>query len=394
MTGFTRRKFIKTGSAAALLGVASPAFAEPLKKPQSSTERDKARPVNFWGDGVMLTPDEYAATLKDLTEAETDLKDRYGVGGAVERLEHRFATLTGKERGLYLPSGTMANQLAIHVLSGDASKVLVQETSHVFRDEADAAQVVHGKRLVPLGPGRGSFSVKELEETVQRVHKSEAFPTRIGALSIENPVRRAEGEVFEFHELRRVCEFARASDIGLHLDGARLFMASGYSGVGIEEYAALFDTVYISLYKYLRAPAGAVLCGPAAIIERVALLRKMHGGDMYQNWPNAAVALHFLDGFEERFGRARTKADALFAMLEATGRFEVHPVPNGSNIFRFKIGDANADRFRQRLREKWGIGVGAQSDGFIRLYVNETQLGAPNEALTEAFEEAYRAASE
>jgi threonine aldolase len=297
------------------------------------------------------------------------------------------------ERGLYLPSGTMANQLAIHVLSGDASKVLVQELSHVFRDEADAAQVVHGKRLVPLGPGRGCFTARELEETVRTVYESEAFPTQIGALSIENPVRRAEGEVFEINELRRVCELAKANDIRLHLDGARLFMASGYSGVGVGEYASLFDTVYISLYKYLRAPAGAILCGPEAVIGRVAQLRKLHGGDMYQNWPNAAVALHFLDGFEERFARARAKADELFAALEATGHFKVHPIPNGSNIFRLKIVDADGKRFRQHLREKWGIGVGAQGDGFIRLSVNETQLEAPNEALVEAFEDAHRTAS-
>ncbi len=393
MSEYTRRMFIKTGSVAALAGIAAPVSAEPLEGSQSSVERDRARPVNFRGDGVMLTPDEYAAALKDLTETDTDLKDRYGVGGAVGRLEHRFAILTGKERGLYLPSGTMANQLAIHVLSGDASKVFVQELSHVFRDEADAAQVVHGKRLVPLGSGRGSFTARELEETVQAVRESEAFPTRIGALSIENPVRRAEGEIFEINELRRVCEFAKANDIGLHLDGARLFMASGYSGVGVDEYAALFDTVYISLYKYFRAPAGAVLCGPAAVIERVALLRKMHGGDMFQNWPNAAVALHFMEGFEERFARARSKAAKLFAALEATGHFEVTPVPNGSNVFRLKIGDADGNRFRQHLHEKCGIGVGAADNGVIRLYVNETQLEAPNEVLAEAFEDAHRVAS-
>jgi threonine aldolase len=342
----------------------------------------------------MPEPNDYAATLLKLTEADSDLKDRYGKGGAVERLEHQFATLTRKERALYLPSGTMANQLAIRVLSDDASKVLVQDLSHVFRDEADAAQVVHGKRLVPLAPGRACFTAQELEETVHRLRRGEVFRTRIGALSIENPVRRAEGEVFDIAELRRVCEFARANDIGLHLDGARLLIASEYSGVGVDEYAALFDTVYISLYKYLRAPAGAVLCGPAAVIDRAALLRKMHGGDMYQNWPYAAVALHFMDGFADRFAQARAKADSLFEALEATGRFEVHPIPNGSNIFRLGIGDADIEQFRQRLREKWVLSVGgAQDDGFIRLHVNETQLEVSNEVLAEAFEDAHRAAS-
>ena len=394
MTEMARRHFIKAGSAAALAGVTVPGLSEMAKRPHSSMEGGRTREVNFWVDGVMPTPDEYAATLKQLTETQSNLKDRYGRGGAVEQLEHRFASLTGKERALYLPSGTMANQLAISVLSGDASKVFVQELSHVFRDEADAAQVVHGKRLVPLAPDRGCFTRLELEEALSNVRQGEAFRTSIGALSVENPVRRAEGEVFDIDELRRVCEFARANELGLHLDGARLYLASEYSGVGVDEYAALFDTVYISLYKYFRAPAGAVLCGPESVIERVALLRKMHGGDMYQNWPNAAVALHFLKGFEDRFAKARAKADTLFTMLEATGLFEVHPVPNGSNIFKLGLGNADVDRFRARLSEKWTVKVsGAQDDGLIRLHVNDTQLGIPNDTLTEAFEDAHRAAS-
>jgi threonine aldolase len=384
---------MKTGGAAALVGVTRPGFSEVSRQSESFWEADRDRQVNFWVDGVMPAPHTYATYLQKLTEKDSDLKDRYGVGGAVERLEQKFATLTGKERALYLPSGTMANQLAIHVLSGHASKVLVQELSHVFRDEADAAQVVHGRRLVPLAPDRGCFTVQELEDAVNQIHRGEAFRTQIGVVSIENPVRRAEGEVFDINELRRVCAFARAADIRLHLDGARLHLASEYSGTAIDEYAALFDTVYISLYKYLRAPAGAILCGPETVIERVALLRKVHGGDMYQSWPYAAVALHFLEGFADRFAKARAKADAFFEILEATGRFEVRQVTNGSNIFQLGIGAADVQRFREHLSEKWNVKVaGARDDGFVRLNVNETQLWASNETLVEAFEAAHRAA--
>ena len=118
MTGYTRRSFIKTGSTA-LIGMTNPALSESLSSSQSSTEPGRARQVNFWIDGVMPTPEEYATTLKSLTENHSDLKDRYGVGGSVERLEQQFEAITGKQRALYLPTGTMANQLAIHVLSGD-----------------------------------------------------------------------------------------------------------------------------------------------------------------------------------------------------------------------------------------------------------------------------------
>ena len=367
----TRRRFLTSGSAA----VAASTLAQ--------TPR---RLVNFWVDGVMPSPEDYAATIRDLTESDADVKDRYGLGGAVERLEKRFATLTGKERGLFLPSGTMANQLAIRVLSGDTSTVVVQDLSHVFRDEADAARMVHGKQLVPLAPGRGVFTASELEDTVGGAHAG-------GVLSIEIPVLRADAQAVPFEELRRICAFARSREMGLHLDGARLFLASEYSGVALDGYAALFDTVYISLYKYLRAPAGAVLCGSEDVIERVAHLRKLHGGNMYQNWPNAAVALHFLDGFTERFANARTKADTLFTTLERTGRFEITPIPNGSNIFRLHVTGADPDRFRRALRETWNVGLKAPDEnGLILVHVNETQLDLSNEALVEAFEDAHRSA--
>lgn len=341
--------------------------------------------LNFWVDGVMPTPAEHAATLVELTRASDDLKDRYGRGGAVEALEEAFATLLGTERAIYLPSGTMANQLAIRVLANDAPTVLVQENSHVSRDEGDAAQTVHGKRLVLLAPRRPSFTADEMRSTLRRVRDAEGTETRIGALSIESPVARAEGAIFPIDELRKVCALARENDMGLHLDGARLFLASEYSGVSLHDYAALFDTVYVSLYKYLRAPSGAILCGSEVVIARVRELRKTHGGDMYQNWPYAAAALRFLPGFRDRFAEARTRADALFGALTRSGRFTVDKTPNGSNIFRLRV-EGDAERFRNRLREKAAVKINRpDEDGSIRLHVNETQLAVPASRLREAF---------
>ena len=125
-------------------------------------------------------------------------------------------------------------------------------------------------------------------------------------------MRRKLGEAFDYEEMKRIAAFARRHDIKLHLDWARLFLASAYTGVAPADYAALFDTVYVSLYKYFNAGTGAVLAGPRGVIEQVAHARKVFGGGLYQAWPYAAVALHFLDGFRERYEKAVATGKALF----------------------------------------------------------------------------------
>ena len=128
-------------------------------------------------------------------------------------------------------------------------------------------------------------------------------------------MRRLSGEVFDHAEMRRITDFARERGIGLHLDGARLFLATPYTGIAPADYAAPFDTVYVSLYKYFNAAGGAVLAGPRHLLDGLYHQRRMFGGGLRQAWPYAAVALHYLDGFAERFARAAAAADALFRAL-------------------------------------------------------------------------------
>src|SRR5262249_8601036 len=153
--------------------------------------------------------------------------------------------------------------------------------------------------------------------------KTGPHPVPVGAIAIECPVRRRRGEAFDFAEMKQVSAFARKEGIGLHLDGARLYLASAYTGVGVGEYAALFGTVYISLYKYFNAPSGAVLAGRREVIEKIARDRNVFGGGLFQAWPYAAVALHFLEGFPERFRKAKRAADQVLAELAKQPQFRV-----------------------------------------------------------------------
>lgn len=355
------------------------------------SQPEEAIPVSFVRDGPGFTPAEYVAKLQEINHLHPIQPDSYGEHGVVDELLKKFMAMTGKEAAIYMPSGTLANQLAIQVLSKGNSKVFVQETSHVYRDEADAAQSLYGKRLIPLAKGGFAFTLAELQTEVEYAVKGEYFPTGIGAISIEIPVRRSNYQVFPMEELKKISAWCREKGYKLHLDGARLHPASAWSGVSVREYSDLFDTVYICLYKYLGANSGAVLCGPKEVIEPMTHLVKVHGGSMYQNWTNAAMALHQLDGLEERLRATREKADKLFAALNGIPGIQVHPVPNGCNVFHLRTDagyDGKALAILLAQKDKIRMPTPDETDGAIHLHVNESLLQRDNESIIAAFKAA------
>ena len=127
--------------------------------------------VKFYGDGESFDGPAYWEQLQQAHSKQPIKVDRYGSGGAVEELEKKFEAITGKEKAIYMPSGTMANQLAIAVLSGENTKVFVQDTSHVYRDEADAAQSVFNKRLMPLAKNETYFTSDTLKQAIENLEQ-------------------------------------------------------------------------------------------------------------------------------------------------------------------------------------------------------------------------------
>lgn len=124
--------------------------------------------VRMSGDGVGLSPREYASLLADIAKRAEIEEDNYLIRGDVERLEHRWAELLGKERAVFMPSGTLANQLALRALAGDRRRVIVPETSHIYNDTGDASQTLSGLTLMPLGPGKATFTCAEVEAVLAR----------------------------------------------------------------------------------------------------------------------------------------------------------------------------------------------------------------------------------
>jgi threonine aldolase len=388
MHPFDRRSFLKAGVAGAALGAGQRLLPRPVRAAAGSAPSAE---VSFLSDGLHLKPEEYAELLLRLARENKAGKDQYLAGGAVAELEKRFAEVLGKEQAVFVPTGTLANHLAIRCLAGGPCRCLVQAESHIYNDSSDCVQALSHLPLVPLAAGQATFTAAQVEEELRRAG-SGPYPVRVGVISVESPVRRKRGETFDHGEMKRIAELARKHDVKMHLDGARLFLASAYTGIEPAAYAACFDTVYVSLYKYFNAGTGAILAGPKKVVEQVGHLRKVFGGGLFQAWPYAAVALHYLDGFTKRFKKAIDSADALFAELEKHPPFKVQRIQNGTNICKLLAPGVDLPAFRSALQTH-GVYLGLPNKEFpgFHLVVNESVTRRPAAELAKVFVEALPA---
>jgi threonine aldolase len=378
-----RRRFIETALVGAVLvpmAAQAQTGASPSAVPPPFPPVDE-RSVWLVGDSAPSSAIQTAQRLLDLAQRGGKPRDSYLAGGATAELEARFAKLLGKEDCAFLPTGTLANHLAVRVLAGDASRVIVQHESHLYRDESDATQLLSGLNLVPLAPDRVAPTLAEIKAAVDEAENG-PYPLRVGAIALESPVRRVKGEMVDLALVREISTYAKAKNIKLHLDGARLLLAP--PGYDIAGTAALFDTVYVSLYKYLDAPFGAVLAGTKADIAKVRDLRHRFGGTIYQGWECAVPALAALDDFDARHRAAFAAADQLFAALKAQGLATLKPAPNASNIRELVLKPKVAEGLFDRMRTA-GVRMLKPEDGVVEIYVNDTLTRRPVEEYVRLF---------
>lgn len=375
-----RRTFLQ-GSLVAAVAAAMPAEAAAQTSPAPAFPPIDARSVWLVGDDAPPDPVAMATRLAELARTHPDVRDRYQQKGAVETLERAFATLLGKEDCAFFATGTLANHVAVRVLCGEHRRALVQQESHLYRDESDAATRLSGINLVPLAAGRASPSLEELRAAID-ASENGPYPLKIGAVSLESPVRRVDGEMLPLALVRDIVSLARAHGARLHLDGARLLLAR--PDVDIPAYVAQFDTVYVSLYKYLGAPFGAVLAGSKADIAEARDLRHVFGGALYQGWMPAVLALGALPGFRQQIGAAHARVRALIDALVASGKARDRSAAEASNIFWLEMPQALAESAFERGRQA-GIRVGRWQDGRIPLHANTTILRRPLEDYVDLF---------
>lgn len=379
-----RRRFLSMAGAAAATGLTAPTQA--LSRSRQAAKFPGGHSfVDFSVDGLGLTPGEYAAELAALAEKSAIEADYYSLGGIVTKLEERFASLLGKERAIYVPTGTLANHLAVRKLAGSDRRVIVQAESHLYNDCGDCASQLSGLSLIPLAAGRGTFTVDDIAPWISRTAGGRV-ESRIGVIMIESPVRRLGHQVFDFEAMKAVCAFARERGIRLHLDGARLFNVPFHTGRTVKEITVLFDTVYVSLWKHFNAASGAILAGSAKTIDGLFHERRMFGGSLPQAWPVLAVALKYMEGYPESYARAWDRASRFLNLLAAESAFAVERVPNGTSMFRLRLRRGGAEAFAARLKAR-GIVLPqpAGNPPFFRMIVNSSLNRADPDELAREF---------
>ncbi|MEZ5292344.1 MAG: beta-eliminating lyase-related protein [Vicinamibacterales bacterium] len=386
MSALTRRSFVETlGVTAGLGGLAA---AAPAATSTTGAPGDAAgdRTVHLGGDGIGLSPVAYASLLNRLTSAREVGEDTYLLGGEIEAFEKEWAALLGKETAVFMPSGTLANHLALRALAGSRRRVIVPEMSHIYNDTGDACQTLSALTLLPLAPGAATFTVADVEAVLARTAGGRVA-TGVGAIAIESPIRRLSGQLFDWAEAQRIAAFARERGIGTHLDGARLFIASAYTGIAPRDYAAPFDTVYVSLWKYFNAGQGAILAGPRSVLDGLFHVRRMFGGNLAVGWPAAVVARHYMAGFLDRLKAAVAVSEGLYAGLANHPKVAIARIPDGTNLTRLTL-RADGAAVVRRLAEA-GIRMPAPSpQGIVTLGVNETWTRRSAPELVKAFEQA------
>ena len=378
-----RRSFLKTGSIATIATATSfTAFSQNGKPVTLSPE---SKQVKFTRDGLDFSPSEYSSLLQELSKDNGIEADSYSRNGIVKKLEDKMAWVLGKESAIFMPTGTLANHIAVRELAGKQDRVIVQAESHLYNDSGDCAQKLSGLNLIPLAQGKATFSLDEVKDIVNRTEQGRV-KTGVGVISIESPVRRKDNEMFDFKEMEQIAEYAKSNNIRLHLDGARLFNACVHSGKQPKDFTEMFDTVYISLYKNFNAASGAILAGTKEFTKDLYHVRRMFGGGMPQVWPFAAVANHYLDSFLDDYSKSLEQAEILFKLLEENKAFKIEKIPNSTNVFKLHVQTAERNQFREKLKSS-GIIVPSPANDFegFRMKINPTILRSTPEEIAKRF---------
>jgi threonine aldolase len=349
--------------------------------------------VVFRGDGEPKTARSMLQRL-DAFETDTGIAlDSFSRGGTVEELEQRFAAMLGKEAAVFMPTGTLANHLAMRQLCGVKPRAIVPEQSHLYNDTGDCVPRLSGISLIPLAKDRPFFTLDELHEALHASVTGRVC-SPVGAVLIESPMRRQHGQIMPYADMVAVTSYCKAQGIATHLDGARLYMMSAATGISPQQYAAHFDTVYISLYKYFGTPFGAMLAGPGACLHDLYHERRMFGGGLASASLAAALALQGLEGFEARFAAAMAKGAALIDRLNEQHGMRVRRFQHGSNIFPVELDPrVDVEAFLAALRRRCiFLYPDEGTQDHIHLTVNTTLLRQSNEAILAVFECAIREA--
>jgi threonine aldolase len=302
------------------------------------------------------------AMRKAMAEAEVG-DDVFGEDPTMNALQEKVAKLLGKETSIFVPSGTMGNQLAIKSHTQPGDEVIIEATSHPYNFEGGASAALSGIQFYCLKGIRGILDASQIEEAIRP--DDHHYPvTRL--ICLENTHNRGGGSVYPIEKIAEISRFAKSKGLLLHLDGARLWNAWVATGIKPEEYAKWADSVSVCLSKGLGAPIGSLVAGTKAFIDRVHRFRKMFGGGMRQVGIIAAAGIYALDHHIERLKEDHRNAKHLAFGLKEIKGISINPEHVETNIVIFDLAETGmtAARVTDEMKKK----------GVLILSVGKTQI--------------------
>ncbi|HEX8075640.1 MAG TPA: GntG family PLP-dependent aldolase [Thermoleophilaceae bacterium] len=333
-------------------------------------------PVNLWSD-TQTRPG--AGMRRAMAEAEVGDEQRF-LDPTVNALQERVAELLGFEAALFLPSGTMCNQIGIrlHVRPGEA--VILHRSSHPIVAEAGGPAAHAGAMIHALDGEGGMFGPEDVDAALSP--RGNRYPARSALLCVEQTTNMGGGRVWPLERMDAVLRAARRAGLRAHLDGARLLNAVVASGVGARAFAAGFDSAWIDFSKGLGAPVGACMAGSRELIEEAWRLKQMMGGAMRQAGIVAAAGLYALDHNVERLAEDHDNARALAEGLAELPGVTIDPATVETNIVIFEVDGAPG---RAAELAEAGVDVGALDARHIRAVTHMDVDRAGIERALEAF---------
>ncbi|UCD38674.1 MAG: low-specificity L-threonine aldolase [Fidelibacterota bacterium] len=291
--------------------------------------------------------------------------DVFGEDPTVVVLEEEVARLLGKEAGLFVPSGTMSNQIAIKAHTYPGDEVICEQGAHIMNYEAGGPAFHSQVQLHPLQGELGVFTAGQVEAAIRpdNVHMP---PSRL--VSVENTHNKAGGTIFPLEEIHHIAAVATSHNLHMHMDGARLMNAVVATGIPAEEWAAPFNSVSLCLSKGLGAPVGSVLCGDRDFIRRSHRYRKIFGGGMRQVGIIAAGGLYALHNHVDDLQKDHQRAQQLATVLVQLPGVSINPDAVHTNIVIFNLDEerGTAAQVEHRLQAE-GVLCLALGKQMIRL---------------------------
>lgn len=260
--------------------------------------------------------------------------DVFGEDPTVNRLQERLAGLLGKEAAMFVPSGTMSNQICVRAHTQPGDELLCEATCHIYNYECGGPAILSGVTCRTFEGDYGVLDVSQLEGKIRPVNE---HLVRTRLVCLENTHNRGGGRVYPLDKIAAISKWAHHHGLIMHLDGARLWNAAVATGIPLHTWASHFDTVSVCFSKGLGAPLGSALSGPAEFVARARRIRKLLGGSMRQAGVAAAAALYALENNRDRLADDHRHARVIAQAIADTPGLRLDPPEVETNLIWFEV---------------------------------------------------------